>query len=49
MQDIRIDGDTRKVDTVPAWKRLNEEHIANRFRYSLSVCLFKKVVLKWLF
>lgn len=38
-KDIRIDGDIRKVDTVPAWKRLNEEHIANRFRYSLRVYL----------
>ncbi|XP_029129905.1 protein MICRORCHIDIA 6 isoform X3 [Cajanus cajan] len=35
--DIRIAGDIKKIDTLPAWKSINEEHIANRFRYSLHV------------
>lgn len=39
MQDIRIAWDIKKVETRPAWKRINEDHIANRFRYSLRVCL----------
>ncbi|XP_068329570.1 protein MICRORCHIDIA 6-like [Pyrus communis] len=36
-EDIRISGDTKKVDT--KFKIVNEEHIANRFRFSLRVYL----------
>ncbi|CAN6704179.1 unnamed protein product [Malus baccata var. baccata] len=36
-EDIRISGDTKKVDT--KFKTVNEEHIANRFRFSLRVYL----------
>jgi hypothetical protein len=39
MQDIRIAWDIKKVSTKPAWKKIQEEHIAKRFRYSLRVCL----------
>jgi hypothetical protein len=39
MQDIRIAGDIKKVDTLPAWQGVNEQHIANRLHYSLRVCL----------
>lgn len=39
MQDIRCLGDIKKINTVPAWKELNEQHIAHRFRFSLRVCL----------
>lgn len=39
MQDIRIAGDIKRIDTLKAWKSINENHIANRFRYSLHVCL----------
>jgi len=40
MQDIRIAWDIMKIGKKPAWKRIQEEqHIANRFRYSLRVCL----------
>ncbi|TKY73522.1 MORC family CW-type zinc finger protein 3 [Spatholobus suberectus] len=35
--DIRIAGDIKQIDTLKAWKSVNEEHIANRFRYSLHV------------
>ncbi|KAK7301547.1 hypothetical protein RJT34_12413 [Clitoria ternatea] len=38
-KDIRIAGDIKKIDTVPAWKSVNEQHIANRLRYSLHVYL----------
>ncbi|XP_027190365.1 protein MICRORCHIDIA 6-like isoform X2 [Cicer arietinum] len=38
-KDIRIAWDIKKVETRPAWKRINEDHIANRFRYSLRVYL----------
>ncbi|XP_015580189.1 protein MICRORCHIDIA 6 isoform X1 [Ricinus communis] len=38
-QDIRIGGDIKKVDTIPAWRKINEEHIANRLHYSLRVYL----------
>ncbi|XP_048136438.1 protein MICRORCHIDIA 6-like isoform X3 [Rhodamnia argentea] len=38
-QDIRISGDIRKVETIPAWKSVNEQHIANRLHYSLRVYL----------
>ncbi|CAL0305103.1 unnamed protein product [Lupinus luteus] len=34
-EDIRIAGDVKKVEARPAWKTLNEQHIANRLRYSL--------------
>ncbi|KAG5049876.1 hypothetical protein JHK85_010979 [Glycine max] len=35
--DIRIAGDVKQIDTLKAWKSVNEEHIANRLRYSLHV------------
>ncbi|KAJ1398251.1 zinc finger protein [Sesbania bispinosa] len=35
----RTAGNTKKIDTVPSWKIVNEQHIANRFRYSLRVYL----------
>ncbi|XP_054805722.1 protein MICRORCHIDIA 6 isoform X2 [Prosopis cineraria] len=38
-EDICIAGDIKKVDTIPAWKTVNEQHIANRFKYSLRVYL----------
>ncbi|KAJ1418304.1 hypothetical protein SESBI_16053 [Sesbania bispinosa] len=38
-EDIRIAGDIRKVESRSAWKTVNEQHIANRFRYSLRVYL----------
>ncbi|KAF7838310.1 protein MICRORCHIDIA 6-like [Senna tora] len=38
-EDIRIAGDIKKVDVRPAWKEINEQHIANRFQYSLRVYL----------
>ncbi|KAK7291623.1 hypothetical protein RIF29_06919 [Crotalaria pallida] len=38
-EDIRIAGDIKKVDSVPALKTVNEQHIANRFHYSLRVYL----------
>lgn len=38
-KDIRIAWDIKKIGTKPAWKRIQEEHIANRFRYSLRVYL----------
>ncbi|RZC17173.1 Protein MICRORCHIDIA 6 isoform B [Glycine soja] len=37
VQDIRIAGDVKQIDTLKAWKSVNEEHIANRLRYSLHV------------
>ena len=42
LQDIRLSGDTKKIETIPAWKSVNEEHIANRFHYSLRVSLWWK-------
>ncbi|MED6112898.1 hypothetical protein PIB30_065989 [Stylosanthes scabra] len=36
-EDIRIAGDVRKIDTIPAWREANEKHIAHRFRFSLRV------------
>ncbi|XP_045826939.1 protein MICRORCHIDIA 6-like [Trifolium pratense] len=36
-KDIRIAWDIKKLGTKPAWKRIQEEHIAERFRYSLRV------------
>ncbi|CAI0547389.1 unnamed protein product [Linum tenue] len=38
-QDIRIEGDTRKVESLPAWRTVNEQHISNRFHYSLNAYL----------
>ncbi|XP_022636271.1 protein MICRORCHIDIA 6 isoform X2 [Vigna radiata var. radiata] len=38
-KDIRIAGDIKRIDTLKAWKSINENHIANRFRYSLHVYL----------
>ncbi|CAI0398553.1 unnamed protein product [Linum tenue] len=34
-QDICIEGDTRKVESLPAWRTVKEQHIANRLHYSL--------------
>ncbi|XP_045789510.1 protein MICRORCHIDIA 6-like [Trifolium pratense] len=34
-EDILISGDRKKISTLPAWKRVNEQHIANRLQYSL--------------
>ncbi|KAL2321807.1 hypothetical protein Fmac_026186 [Flemingia macrophylla] len=34
-EDIRIAGDIKKIDTIPSWKIVNEEYIANRYPYSL--------------
>lgn len=39
LQDIRIARDIDKTDTTPGKKILNEQHIADRFQYSLRVCL----------
>ncbi|XP_020974162.1 protein MICRORCHIDIA 6 isoform X2 [Arachis ipaensis] len=36
-EDIRIAGDVRKIDTIPAWREANEKHIAHRFRFCLRV------------
>ncbi|KAG8644062.1 protein MICRORCHIDIA 6 isoform X2 [Manihot esculenta] len=38
-EDIRIGGDIKKVDTIPAWRTVNEQHIANRLHYSLRAYL----------
>lgn len=38
-EDIRIDGDTKKIQTIPGWRAVNEQHIANRFHYSLRAYL----------
>ncbi|XP_021832733.1 protein MICRORCHIDIA 6 isoform X2 [Prunus avium] len=38
-EDIRISGDSKKVNATSKWKTVNEEHIANRFHYSLRVYL----------
>uniref|UniRef100_A0A803PAA8 Morc S5 domain-containing protein n=1 Tax=Cannabis sativa TaxID=3483 RepID=A0A803PAA8_CANSA len=38
-QDICISGDTRKIETLPSLKSINEQHIGNRFQYSLRVYL----------
>ncbi|WRX17980.1 Morc [Theobroma cacao] len=38
-KDIRISGDTKKVNTIPAWKAVNEQHIASRYHISLRVYL----------
>jgi hypothetical protein len=43
LQDIRVSGETKKIDTVPAWKTMNEQHIANQFHYSLRVNLLQKL------
>ncbi|XP_020212650.2 protein MICRORCHIDIA 6 isoform X2 [Cajanus cajan] len=34
-EDICIAGHIKKIDTIPSWKIVNEEHIGNRFHYSL--------------
>ncbi|XP_040362764.1 protein MICRORCHIDIA 6-like [Rosa chinensis] len=39
LQDIRISGDTKKVNARLGWKRVNEQHIANRFHHFLRVYL----------
>ncbi|XP_073261068.1 protein MICRORCHIDIA 6 isoform X6 [Populus alba] len=39
LQDIRINGDIKEVQTRPAWRTVNEEHISNRLRYSLRAYL----------
>ncbi|XP_062017533.1 protein MICRORCHIDIA 6-like isoform X2 [Rosa rugosa] len=38
-EDIRISGDTKKVNARLGWKEVNEQHIANRFHHSLRVYL----------
>ncbi|KAE9602633.1 putative histidine kinase-like ATPase domain-containing protein [Lupinus albus] len=38
-EDIHIAGNIKKVGKVPTWKTVNEQHFANRFRYSLRVYL----------
>lgn len=38
-KDICLSGDTKKVDTIPAWKAVNEQHIASRYHHSLRVYL----------
>eukprot|EP00258_Populus_trichocarpa_P026434 XP_024442453.1 protein MICRORCHIDIA 6 isoform X3 [Populus trichocarpa] len=38
-EDIRINGDIKEVQTRPAWRTVNEEHISNRLRYSLRAYL----------
>lgn len=50
LQDIRIGGDVKKVQAKPAWRSVNEQHIANRLHHSLRVsaififiCLFMQV------
>ncbi|KAK4803792.1 hypothetical protein SAY86_003609 [Trapa natans] len=39
LEDIRISGDKKKVDTRPAWKPANEQHISNTLQFSLRVYL----------
>ncbi|KAG7954532.1 hypothetical protein I3843_11G023200 [Carya illinoinensis] len=34
-QDIRISGESKRIETLHAWKATNEQHIANQFHYSL--------------
>ncbi|XP_004299917.1 PREDICTED: MORC family CW-type zinc finger protein 3 isoform X2 [Fragaria vesca subsp. vesca] len=38
-EDIRISGDTKKVNARLGWKEVNERHIANRLHHSLRVYL----------
>lgn len=38
-KDICIQGDTRKIQTLPAWRTINEQHIANKLQYSLRLYL----------
>ncbi|XP_020537498.1 protein MICRORCHIDIA 6 isoform X2 [Jatropha curcas] len=38
-EDIHIGGDIKKVGAHPAWRTVNEQHIANRLHYSLRVYL----------
>lgn len=39
LQDIRISGETKRIQTKHGWKTTNEQHIANKFHYSLRVSL----------
>ncbi|XP_010532289.1 PREDICTED: protein MICRORCHIDIA 6 [Tarenaya hassleriana] len=39
VEDILIEGSMKKVQTIPGWRDVNEQHIANRFSYSLRVYL----------
>jgi hypothetical protein len=43
LQDIRVSGESKKIDTIPGWKTVNEQHIANQFHYSLRVSLLQKL------
>ncbi|KAF9671629.1 hypothetical protein SADUNF_Sadunf12G0067500 [Salix dunnii] len=38
-EDIRIGGDVKKVQANPAWRSVNEQHIANRLHHSLRAYL----------
>ncbi|KAM7277132.1 hypothetical protein ACFE04_018998 [Oxalis oulophora] len=38
-EDIRINGDARKIETLTAWKKINEQHLANQYQYSLRAYL----------
>ncbi|XP_062170228.1 protein MICRORCHIDIA 6-like [Alnus glutinosa] len=38
-EDIRVSGESKKIDTIPGWKTVNEQHIANQFHYSLRAYL----------
>ncbi|KAJ6761428.1 ZINC FINGER CW-TYPE COILED-COIL DOMAIN PROTEIN 3 [Salix koriyanagi] len=38
-EDIRIGGDVKKVQAIPAWRSVNEQHIANRLHHSLRAYL----------
>ena len=43
-QDIRTSGETKKIGTIPAWKTINEQHIAHQFHYSLRVKPIIKII-----
>ncbi|CAN0890345.1 Protein MICRORCHIDIA 6 [Linum grandiflorum] len=34
-EDIRLEGGIRKIESLPAWKAVNEQHISNRLHHSL--------------
>ncbi|KAK7330507.1 hypothetical protein VNO77_24702 [Canavalia gladiata] len=38
-EDIHIAGYIKKIDAIPTWKIVNEQHIANQLHYSLRVYL----------
>lgn len=38
-KDIRVQGETKKIQTLPAWRTVNENHIANKLHYSLRLYL----------